>query len=83
MTKKLVLATLIAAVAIITAPAAGASPDGTKCGKRGGGASVCQKPGHSSLHTEPSPLPSLPSGGGLFGRGWMPGYGGPVLPTAD
>jgi len=77
------MALLIAAVAAVTAPVAGADPDGTKCGKRGG-SSVCQRPGHSSLHTEPAPLPSFPSANGLMQPGWMPGYGrGQVLPVND
>lgn len=81
MTKFLIPAALVAAVAIVTAPAAGASPDETKCGKRGG-ASACQKPGHSSLHTAPKTLPNtLP--GGLVRPGWIPGYGGSPFPVVD
>ena len=80
-------AVLIGAVGIVTAPLAGADPDpgpdGTTCGKRGG-ASVCQRPGHSSLHTEPDALPTMPGGRGLVQPGMMPGYGrGQMLPVVD
>lgn len=42
-----------------------------------GGAKVCQKPGHASLHT--SPTVRAPSGG-LMGSAWLPGYGRGHLP---
>ena len=80
--KRPVLIGLIAAVAIVTAPAANAEPGETQCGKRGG-ASKCQRPGHSALHSEPAPLPLMPSGQGLIRPGWVPGYGGPMMPVLD
>ena len=80
--KRTVLTTLVASFAIVSAPAASAAPDDVACGKRGG-ASKCQKPGHSSLHTEPEPPPLMPSGRGLVQPGWMPGYGGPAFPVID
>jgi hypothetical protein len=78
-----VLIMLVAAAVIVTAPTAGAEPGDMQCGKRGA-ASKCQKPGHSSLHSEPATQPLMPTGQGLMRPGWMPGYGrGPTLPVID
>lgn len=78
MSRRRSLATLVAitagAVVLGVAPPAAASPDGTKCGKRGG-AKVCQKPGHSSVFSEPRPVVGGPTAPGLFDRGWQPGFG--------
>lgn len=43
-----------AAAAIITAPAASAAP---RCANHGS-ATVCQGPGHASIHTAPAPVQS-------------------------
>lgn len=69
-----ILPAIGAVVAILSAPVAGAEPDETRCGKRGG-ASMCQKPGHSSLHSQPPGFDRVRPGSGLFRPGWMPGYG--------
>ncbi len=82
MTKVPMVATLVVAFTLVCAPAAGAVPDGTKCGNRGGGASGCQRPGHSSLHVEPKPLPSAPAAG-LMRPAYIPGYGGVPMPVVD
>lgn len=82
MAKVPVVASLVVTLALICAPAAGADPDGTKCGKRGGGASGCQRPGHSSLHTEPKTVPNTPPAG-LMRPAWMPGYGVGPAPILD
>jgi hypothetical protein len=74
------LAAFAAAVAIGTAPAAHASA--AQCSERGA-AKLCQRPGHSSLYSEPRV--SFPSGA-LFGGAWMPGFGmnsGPALMAVD
>ncbi|MGI9126313.1 MAG: hypothetical protein ACR2JM_16435 [Mycobacterium sp.] len=49
------LAALIAAaaVAVAGAPVAGASSNSVGC-RESGGARVCQKQGHTSLHTKPT-----------------------------
>jgi hypothetical protein len=59
-----------AALAITTAPSASASTN-AQC-RESGGARLCQRPGHSSLHAEPRL--SNPSGS-MFHGAWMPGFG--------
>lgn len=66
------VATVVAA-AVATAPAAGA----TVACRDGGGARVCQKPGHSSMHAKPTPRGTS---GDLFSSAWLPGYGRGHLP---
>ena len=75
---KKTLAALLAAVgtaaALLMAPAAAAS---TVSCRDGGGARVCQKPGHTSLHAKPT---TRAHSGALMGRAWLPGYGYGHLP---
>lgn len=68
------VAAAAAAAAIATAPAASAS---TVTCRDGGGARVCQKPGHSALHAKPT---TRAHSGALLGRAWLPGYGYGHLP---
>ncbi|MCW1957678.1 MAG: hypothetical protein KIH64_003850 [Mycobacterium sp.] len=70
------VAPVAAAAAIATAPAAGASSNPSSC-RESGGARVCQKQGHSSLHAKPTPR--TPNGS-LFSSPWLPGYGKGILP---
>lgn len=65
-----------AAVALAAAPVAGASSNPVGC-RESGGAKVCQKQGHSSLHAKPTPR--TPNGS-LFSSPWLPGYGRGQLP---
>ena len=82
MARTSMVATLAVTLALVCAPAAAAVPDDdTRCGKRGG-ASGCQRPGHSSLHVEPKPLPTGPAAG-LMRPDYMPGYGGAPMPVID
>ncbi len=81
------LTPLLAAVAVvigtIAAPTAGASADKTRCSERGG-SSTCQRPGHTSLHTEPKRPNLTVSGGGLLNPAFAPGFGrGPRMPVID
>lgn len=69
-----VVAAVAAAAAIATAPAAAASSPSCR---DGGGARVCQKPGHSSMHAKPT---TRAHSGALMGRAWLPGYGYGHLP---
>lgn len=70
------LAPLVAAaataVAVISAPAA----EAVRC-RDSGGAKVCQRPGHSSMHAKPTPRNP---NGSLFSNAWLPGYGRGHLP---
>lgn len=79
-TRTRLLATILAAAAataaIATAPAAGASANPSTC-RESGGARVCQKQGHTSLHSKPTVR--VPSGS-LFSSPWLPGYGRGQLP---
>lgn len=73
------LASLIAAfaaAAVVAAPAAAASSNPSSCQERGG-ARMCQKQGHSSLHAKPTPRGTS---GQLFNSAWLPGYGRGHLP---
>lgn len=72
-----ILASAAAAVlaAGVLAPTAAAS-NPANC-RESGGAKVCQRPGHSSLHTKP--VPRSPNGT-LFSSPWLPGYGRGHLP---
>ena len=73
------IAPLIAAAAagsIVLAPTAAASPNPTGC-REAGGAKVCQKQGHASLHAKPTPRTPT---GSLFSNAWLPGYGRGHLP---
>jgi hypothetical protein len=70
------IATAAAAAAIATAPAAGATSNPSNC-RESGGARVCQKQGHSSLHAKPTPRNP---NGTLFSSAWLPGYGKGILP---
>ena len=68
-------------VGIIAAPTALASPDKTRCSERSG-ASLCQRPGHSSLHSEPAgPNLSIQGNGGLFSPSHQPGFGRGMVPA--
>ncbi|MGI9162262.1 MAG: hypothetical protein ACR2JI_04970 [Mycobacterium sp.] len=71
-----IVSALVIAVgtAIAAAPVAGASE--ANCRKTGG-STMCQKPGHTSLHT--APTVRAPSNG-LLGSAWLPGYGRGQLP---
>lgn len=80
------IAPLIAAAAagsIVLAPAAAAAPGPVSATsnpagcRESGGARVCQKQGHASLHAKPTPR--TPNGS-LFGSAWLPGYGKGILP---
>lgn len=72
---QLVSAVIIATgAALAAAPLAGAS-DAT-C-RQNGGSTMCQRPGHTSLHTEPN---VRTTNGSLFGSAWLPGYGRGQLP---
>jgi len=64
----------------IAAPTAGASPDRTRCSERGG-ASLCQRPGHSSLHSEPAGPNLTAPGGRLFDPAFQPGFGRGLVPS--
>lgn len=66
-----VVAALAAGSLALAAPA-----EAVKC-RDGGGARVCQKPGHSSMHAKPTPR--TPNGS-LFSSAWLPGYGRGHLP---
>jgi hypothetical protein len=74
--KSLFLAPFVAAaataVAIIAAPTASA----VQC-RDSGGAKICQRPGHASLHAKPTPRNP---NGSLFSNAWLPGYGRGHLP---
>ncbi len=74
--KSLFLAPFVAAVAtavaIISAPTAAA----VQC-RDSGGAKICQRPGHASLHAKPTPR--TPNGS-LTSNAWLPGYGRGHLP---
>jgi hypothetical protein len=59
-----------AALTITAAPSASASTN-AQCRESGGGR-ICQRPGHSFLHSEPRV--SYPSGS-MFHGAWMPGFG--------
>ena len=73
--RHIVSAVVIAAgAALAAAPTAGAS-DAT-C-RQNGGSTMCQKPGHTSLYTEPNVRTTT---GSLFGSAWLPGYGRGQLP---
>lgn len=79
-TARKLFASLIAAAAtaaaIATAPAAAANANPSNC-RESGGARVCQKQGHSSLHAKPTPRNP---NGTLFSSPWLPGYGKGILP---
>lgn len=71
-----VLAALLVS-SIAVAPAAAATSNPVNC-REGGGARVCQKQGHSSLHAKPQ---IRQPAGGLFHPAWLPGFGrGPMPP---
>lgn len=59
-----------AALTITSAPLASASMN-AQC-RESGGARLCQRPGHSYLHSEPRVR--YPSGS-MFHGAWMPGFG--------
>jgi hypothetical protein len=65
-----------AAGAIALAPTAGATSNPVGC-RESGGAKMCQKQGHSSLHAKPTPRNP---NGTLFSSPWLPGYGKGILP---
>lgn len=65
---------IAAGLALAAAPAASASE--TTC-RTTGGSTMCQKPGHSSLHAKPT---VRGTNGSLFGSAWLPGYGRGQLP---
>ncbi|MGV0992036.1 MAG: hypothetical protein ACOYB7_07225 [Mycobacterium sp.] len=65
---------IAAGFALAAAPVAGASE--TTC-RTTGGSTMCQKPGHASLHAEPT---VRGTNGSLFGSAWLPGYGRGHLP---
>ena len=67
---------LLAAATIAVAAPAHATSNPITC-REGGAAKVCQKQGHSSLHT--SPTVRQPAGS-LFSSPWLPGYGRGHLP---
>lgn len=69
-----VLLTAVAGAVAVIAAAGTASADPPRCGERGG-AHICQKPGHVSLHSEPPTYGGMPSARGLFDPSWMPGFG--------
>lgn len=71
-----VVAGVVAALAIALAPTAHAGSNDVSCHQRGG-AKVCQKQGHASLHTAPKVRPNP---NGLMGSAWLPGYGKGHLP---
>ncbi len=70
------IAAAAAAAAIATAPAAGANANPSNC-RESGGARVCQKQGHSSLHAKPTPRNP---NGTLCSSPWRPGYGRGIRP---
>ena len=73
------IAPLIAAAtagSILLAPTAAATSNPAGC-REAGGARLCSKTGHSSLHAKPTPRSA---NGGLFGSAWLPGYGKGHLP---
>ena len=70
----IVLAPAPAAAAAIGPLAATSNPAGCR---EAGGARVCSKQGHASLHAKPTPR--TPNGS-LFGSAWRPGYGKGILP---
>ncbi len=70
------MAAAAAAAAIAVAPAAAANANPSNC-RESGGARVCQKQGHSSLHAKPTPRNP---NGSLFSSAWLPGYGKGILP---
>lgn len=70
------LLTAAAACSIVLAPVAGATSNPAGC-RESGGARVCQKQGHASLHAKPTPR--TPNGS-LFSNAWLPGYGKGILP---
>ena len=71
-----IVATVAMAAALLAAPLAGANSNQTNC-RESGGARVCQKQGHTSLHAKPE----VRSGSGqLFSSPWLPGYGRGHLP---
>lgn len=73
------IAPLIAAAAagsIVLAPAAAATSNPAGC-REAGGARLCSKAGHSSMHAKPTPRSP---NGSLFGNAWLPGYGKGILP---
>lgn len=66
------------AIGLLAAPSAGAESNQPSCRASGSG-TVCNKQGHSSLHSKPV----MPTGQSqLMHPGWLPGYGrGPVVPV--
>jgi hypothetical protein len=80
------IAPLVAAAAagsIVLAPAAAAAPgpvpatsNPSGC-REAGGARMCSKQGHSSMHAKPTPRNP---NGSLFSSAWLPGYGKGILP---
>ena len=70
------LLTAVAVGAIALAPVAGATSNPVGC-RESGGAKVCQKQGHSSMHAKPAPRNP---NGTLFSSPWLPGYGKGMLP---
>ena len=70
------LAGALATFAFPLAPVAQATSNPVTC-QDGGATRVCQKQGHTSLHTSP---PARSSSGSLFGSPWLPGYGKGHLP---
>ena len=72
----LIAAFVAAASVVATAPVAGASSNPSSC-RESGGARVCQKQGHTSLHAKPTPRNP---NGTLFSSPWLPGYGKGMLP---
>jgi hypothetical protein len=73
--RQIVSALVIAAgAALAAAPVAGAAEP--TC-RQTGGSTMCQKPGHTSLHAEPT---VRGTSGSLFGSSWLPGYGRGQLP---
>lgn len=67
---------VVAAAVIALAPPAQAASSPANC-RQSGAATVCQKPGHASLHAKPS---VRTPNGSLFGSAWLPGYGRGHLP---
>lgn len=66
----------VAAGAVALAPAAAATSNPVGC-RESGSAKVCQKQGHTSLHS--APTPRNPNGT-LTSSPWLPGYGKGILP---
>lgn len=70
------IAAFVAAGALATAPVAAANSNQAGC-RDSGGARMCSKQGHASLHSKPT---SRAHSGALLGRAWLPGYGYGHLP---